>query len=122
MLHFLEVQQQILQPQARPLADRRRLRRLEVGEAERRQVAVAAREVGQRRNGRDQSLAHQLECIPLLDQLGVVGDERAGRAQVNERLRLRRHLPEAETQHYSFLNLTVGKSIRSKSARQELDI
>src|SRR5690606_8131136 len=76
------------------LADRGRLRRLEVRVAERRQVAVLARKVGERRNRCDQPLPHEQQRLPVLQQLRVVGDVCAGRAQVDVGPGRRCHLAE----------------------------
>ena len=48
VLDFGQIEHQVVGPQARPPADGRRLGRLQVREAERRQVAVLLGEVGQR--------------------------------------------------------------------------
>src|SRR5690606_218856 len=74
VLDLLDVEHEVLQPQAGTLADRGRLRRLEVRVAERRQVAVLARKVGERRNRCDQPLPHEQQRLPVLQQLRVVGD------------------------------------------------
>src|SRR5690606_41027640 len=69
VLDLLDVEHEVLQPQAGTLADRGRLRRLEVRVAERRQVAVLARKVGERRNRCDQPLPHEQQRLPVLQQL-----------------------------------------------------
>jgi hypothetical protein len=53
-LDLLQVEHQVLDPERGALADGGRLRGLEVGEAEGREVAVATREVGERRDHAEQ--------------------------------------------------------------------
>jgi len=73
-LDLLEVQEEVLDPECRALADGGRLGGLEVGEAERRQVPVLAREDRQRTHAPHKARTHQLQRFPVLDQVRVVAD------------------------------------------------
>src|SRR5213593_4133376 len=89
---LLRVEQELLHPQGDALPDGGELRRLEVGVREARQLAVAARELRERDDdGRDPS-QQQLQPLAHQQEVGVVGDVRAGRAEVNEGTRRRRLL------------------------------
>ena len=85
VLDFRQIERQIVGPQARPPADGRRLRRLQVREAERRQVAILFGEVGQRDDHRRQPPGDHLQRLAHQNQVGVVGDVAACGAQVNDR-------------------------------------
>ena len=65
----LEVHQEVRGPERRALADRRRLRRLEVRVGERRQVAVREREVAQPAQHRDEAPLDERERLAHLDQV-----------------------------------------------------
>ena len=86
VLDLRQVEHQVVGPQAGPLADGRRLGRLQVREAQARQVAVL---VGERRPGASITAASrsrdQLQRLAHQDQVGVVGDVAARRAQVDDR-------------------------------------
>src|SRR5207249_12088643 len=91
---LFRVEQKLLHPQRDALSDGRELRGLEVGVGQARQVAVAACQLGERHHdGRDPS-EQQLQPLAHQDQVGVVGDVRAGRAEVEEGARRRRLVPE----------------------------
>jgi hypothetical protein len=92
MIHFLEIQQQVLDPQCRPLADRGGLRGLEVRVSKRREVPVLLRECGKRADAGQQPLTHQQQRIAVLQQLAVVRDVCAGGAQVDDAVRLGRDI------------------------------
>ena len=63
-----------------------------VGEA--RHVAIAAGRLGERDEHRRDPAKQQLQAFPHQDQVGVVGDVGARRAQMNERPRRRRLLAQ----------------------------
>jgi hypothetical protein len=85
----LEVEEEVLQPQTRPLADRGRLRWLEVGHAEGWFVGPL---LGKGRQGschRHHPLDHQIEGIAGDEELGIITNEGRGRPEVENRLRRR---------------------------------
>ena len=86
----LEVEEEVLHPQTRPLADRCWLRRLEVGHTEGRLVGPSLGELGQRGHHRQETFDHEVEGVTGDEELGIVTDEGRGRAQVEDRLRSRR--------------------------------
>ncbi len=94
VLDLLDIEQQVLDPECGALADGRGLRGLEMRVAERGQLAPAAREGGQGRDAREQPPQHELERLAVLDQLRVVRDVRAGRAEVDDAAGRGRHLAE----------------------------
>src|SRR5207247_2162629 len=89
---LVRVEQELLHPQRDALPDGRELRRLEVGVREARQLAVATRQLREGDDdGRDPS-QQQLQPLAHQQEVGVVGDVRAGRAEVKEGTRRRRLL------------------------------
>ena len=85
MLDLCQIEHQVVRPQAGPPADGRRLRRLQVREAEvgrsrccLANSASATITAANRRGDHLQPFAHQ-------DQIGVVGDVAARRAQMDDR-------------------------------------
>ena len=86
VLELVQIQHQVVGPQAGPLADGRRLGRLQVREAEAGQVAVLLRRTWPaRRSRRPAGRATQLQRLAHQDQVGVVGDVAARRAEVDDR-------------------------------------
>ena len=85
VLDFGQVERQVVRPQARPPADGRRLGRLQVREAERRQVAVLLGKVGERVDHRRQPPGDHLQRFADQDQVGVVGDVAARGAEMDDR-------------------------------------
>jgi hypothetical protein len=71
--------------------------------AQARQVAVGAREGGERRRDPRAARGHQVGSLPQHDEVGVVGDEAGGRPQVEERPGLRRHLGEGADVRHDFV-------------------
>jgi len=94
VLDLFEIDREVLTPQRRPLAHGDGLGRLEVGEPQCGQVAVLGRELAQRVDHVHEFAADLLQARAQQDQVGVVGDVRAGRAQVDDRRRLGRRLAE----------------------------
>ncbi len=85
-LDLLEVEQEVLQPQRRALAEGGRLGRLEVGEAQDRLVALLAAEVVQGPRDADDPRPHDPQAFLDQDQVGAVGDVAGGRPQVQDSL------------------------------------
>src|SRR6185436_14139112 len=81
---LVEVEEEVLQPEAGPFADGGQLGRLEVGVGEGRDVLGAAGEGGQLAGGRGQPGGQQLQGLPHQQDVGVVGDEGAGGADVED--------------------------------------
>ena len=82
---LLHVEPEVLHPEGGPLPDGGELRRLEVGV---RQAGQGRRPDGerlQRAQHRDQPAQQEPEPVAHDQQVGVVGDERAGGAEVQER-------------------------------------
>ncbi len=84
VLELPEVQHQVVRPQTRPLADRRQLRRLQVGEAEAGQVAIPPGELGQPIDHRHQPGADQLKRLSEQQQVGIVRHETTGGPQMDD--------------------------------------
>ena len=83
---LLDVEREVLHPERRPLADGGELRRLEVGVGEAGQPrACGWRSVSSAAEHRDEPAEQQAQAVAHDDQIGVVGDERAGGAEVQER-------------------------------------
>ncbi len=89
MLHFLQIQNKFIQPQARPLSDGRRLCRLEMRKAKRRLIFIFARKSGKCRNDIYKLFVHQTQCIPHDDNVRIVTHIAAGCSKVNDSLGLR---------------------------------
>ena len=87
-LDILQIEQQIVHPQGRPLAHRRQLGRLEVGEAERRDRLVGIGKDRQFLEQQHQFAADQAERLAHLHQVGVVADIAAGGAKMDDPARL----------------------------------
>ena len=68
MLDFGQVERQVVGPEARPLADRRRLRRLQVGEAQSRRGPLGFGETGQPVDDQDNLIADQCEGLAEQDR------------------------------------------------------
>ena len=84
MLDFIEIEDEVIAPQAGALADGGQLGRLEVGVAKRRQVAVAVGEARQGVDDADQPIAQHRQPLAHQEQIGVVGHIAAGGAKVND--------------------------------------
>ena len=78
------VEQELLHPERDPLAHRGELRGLEVRVGEAGQGAVAPRQVPQRDEHRCDAAQQQAQPLPHQHEVGVVGDVRAGGAEVEE--------------------------------------
>ena len=85
MLDLAQVEDQLVAPERRALADRHELGRLEVGVAQAGQRLVPLGELGQGVDRGDRLVADDLEGRADQDQVGVVGDVAARRAQVDDR-------------------------------------
>jgi hypothetical protein len=79
----LHVEREVLHPQRGALAHRGELRRLEVRVGEARRRRVARGEGLQRAQERDEPAQHEAEAVAHHQQVGVVGDEGAGGAEVD---------------------------------------
>ena len=88
----LQIEDEILEPQTGAFAHRGRLRRLEVGHPETGLRRPALGEVGERRDDREQPGLDQRHGVAGDALLGVVADEAARGAEVENRLRRRRVL------------------------------
>jgi len=84
---LLDVHRQLLRPKRGAFTDGGQLRRLEMREAERRQILPLRREGAQRIDGLGESLAEQLQRFAQDDELGVAADVLTRRAQMNDALR-----------------------------------
>ena len=93
-LHLLEIEEQILEPQAGALPDRHGLGRLQVRVAERGHAGLRAGEGGQVIDRAQQPLAHDLQALEVLDQAVVVAHEGARRAEMDVLAGLGRDLAE----------------------------
>ena len=82
----VEIHYKILEPQARPLSRRGGLRRLEMRVRERRHVPVPAGEIRQRGDGVHEERTDAPKPFPELDDIGVVPDVAARRAEVDDGL------------------------------------
>ena len=88
----LEIEEQLVQPQRGAFAHGGRLRRLQVGHPEARFRRPALGEVGERRDHRQQTGLHQRHGVAGDALLGVVADEAARGAEVENRFGRRRVL------------------------------
>ncbi len=89
MFDFRQIEHQIINPQARPFANGRGLRRLKVGEAERRQCAMRFGKLCEGVDHAHQSPPHKFQRFAQQNQVGVVDHVVAGGAEVNDPLRRR---------------------------------
>ena len=89
VLDLLQVEYQVVTPKRGPLADRCRLGRLQVREAEARQIAVRCGEFRQDVDGCHQPAAEDFQSLPHQDQIGVIRDVTARRAEVDDAPRIR---------------------------------
>ena len=87
MEQFLRVQCEILHPHRHPLADRGELRGLEVRVGEAGKRAIPARELAHCHEHRADPPQQELHRLAHQHEVGVVGDVRARRTQVDERPR-----------------------------------
>ena len=107
---LLQVEQQVLHPQARPLAHRDRLGRLVMRIAERGQRAVAPGERPERAQHRDDLAADEAQRVPVQDEVGVVGDKAARRAQVDDARRARAAEPVGvHVRHHVVAHLALAR-------------
>ena len=83
---LVEVEQQVVEPEGRALADGGGLRRLEVGKRESRLSAVLLGKLRKLAYQRDELGADKLKPLAHDDDVGVVADVAAGSAQVNDSL------------------------------------
>ena len=91
---LFRVEQQLLHPQRDALSDGGELRRLKVRVGQARHVAVAAGEFGQRDHDGGDAPEQELHPLAHQDQVGVVGNVGARRAEVEEGTGRRRLLAE----------------------------
>lgn len=84
MLDLGQVEHQVVAPQCCSLANGRRLSRLQVSEAETRQLAILRRELRQLVDDCDELRLHKLQRLTHQDQVGVVGDVATRRAEMND--------------------------------------
>ena len=91
---LLHVEREVLHPERGALADGRELRRLEVGVGEAGKLGRPPGERLQCAQHRDEPAEQQPQPFAHDDEVGVVGDERAGGAEVQVRPRGRRLVAE----------------------------
>ncbi len=84
MMDLTKVLEEVLRPEAGALADRGQLRRLEMRVGVGRDSACATGEVGERSQHRHESPAEDLERLPGQQGVRIVGDEGAGRSEVDD--------------------------------------
>ncbi len=89
-----EIEGEVLHPECGAFAHGGGLRGLEVRGPERGQVAPPAREFAQPPQHVHELAAQQIEAAPHEDEVGVVGHERAGRAEMDELPGRRGHVAE----------------------------
>ena len=98
-----------MQPQRRALADSRQLRSLEMRERELWRRAPLPREVAQLCHHAHDPLLHDLQAFGHLQDLGVVGDERRSRAEVNDRFgRGRLQAERIDVRHHVMPDLALA--------------
>ena len=83
-LHLLQVEQEILSPDRRALADGGQLGRLKMRIGERRELLVLEREPFQGAQETDESRPHQLEGLAVENAVGIVGHVAARGAKVDD--------------------------------------
>ena len=88
-IKLVKVKEQVAYPQTRPLAHGRWLGGLEVGVGQRRQRGVLLRKVRQRRDGVEQQAADEAQPLAHAEDVGVVPDIAARRAEMDDAPRLR---------------------------------
>ena len=84
VLNLLQVENQVVTPQRGPLADRRRLGRLQMGVRQACQIAVFRGEIGQGVDDGHQSIAERMQALAKENQVGVIGDVTTRRPQVDD--------------------------------------
>lgn len=82
---LVEVEREVLRPEARTLADRHRLRHLKVRVAKAWLGAPRSRKLTERAQHRYQALLAKAQRIAIHDQVRVVGDKATGGAKMNDR-------------------------------------
>jgi hypothetical protein len=85
VLDFRQVQREIIGPQRGPLANRRRLSRLQVRVAQAGQVTMLLGEAAKLIDHRGQSAGQKLQPLAHQNQIGVVGDVTACGTEMNNR-------------------------------------
>ena len=85
---MLKVNDEILHPHARALADRGRLRGLKMRIGKRGLRLIFFGKVRQRRNGAEQQPPHAQKRVTLEDNVRIIADEAARRAEMDDRPRL----------------------------------
>ncbi len=83
MFNLLEIERQVIGPQAGSLTHGRWLSRLQMRESKACRVALSCGKSSQRVDNTHQPVAHQLESLPQQDQIGVIGHETARSAQMD---------------------------------------
>src|SRR5438105_3239830 len=84
VLDLVQVEDEVVTPEAGPFPHSHELGRLKVRETQRRQIAPLVGEAPQSVDDADQTIAKQTETIPHEQEIGVVGDVAAGRTQMND--------------------------------------
>ncbi len=92
MFDFFQIQHQVVRPKAGPLADRRRLGWLEVGETQAGQIFMLLGEPPQVVNHAGQATGHNPQAVTNQEQIGVVGDKATGCPPVDDATRLRTYV------------------------------
>jgi hypothetical protein len=85
ILELGQIKHQIVAPQRGPFADGRRLRRLQMREAQARQITILDGKPRQMVDDGRQLADEQFQPLPHQQQVGVVGDVATGGAEVNDR-------------------------------------
>ncbi len=89
VLYLVEIERQVVGPEARALSNRRGLRRLQMRESQAGQVAILLGKNREPVDDRDQAPANQAQRLPQQQQIGVVGHITTGSAQVDNGTGLR---------------------------------
>ena len=121
MLDLAQVEDQLVAPERGALADRHELRRLEVGVAQAGQRLVRLGEPAQGVDRGGRLVADDLQRRADQDQVGVVGDVAARRAQVDDRPgRGRRVAVGVDVRHHVVAEspLVAARRRRSRSRRR----
>ena len=86
MVEILEIQKQFVDPERGALSDRGRLRRLEMGKGEGREILILLREVCELRDDIQKFAAHYAEPFRHEDDVRVIAHVTAGRTEVDNAL------------------------------------
>ena len=95
-VQLLDIEKQVVEPEAGPLADGGGLGGLEMGVGQAGQSLVLLRKVTESGHGVYQELPHQQQAVPHLQNVGVVTHIAGGGAQVDDGLGLGADLAEGE--------------------------